>query len=521
MLTAVFLRWELGTKNFINAVYFRRGMSEVYDYLIIGAGFGGLALGSLLAKKGKSVLLLEANENVGGHAYTMKVGKYRFCHDVQYLMGCQEGGPMRVFLQKIGLDKKISFNKMEEKSYDLINVKKKRIKIPFGLNNYCKYLSQLYPNYKESLEKFFKIEKKVFAEAKGYERILQTKDILLAPWKYPTIILYMNKTLEDVFNKFKFPKELRAILAGRMGNLSGRPSEISFLMYAGMDVAYSESAYFPKKGMHHLVDSVTKVIKENRGKILTNQEVTHIKVEKRKITSVKTSNKEYFAKEVISNIDPQRTMKLTGRKIPKKYKYQYSDSIFCIYLGLKGIDLRKHGFGKHNIWHHSDFDLDSEYWNEIKNDDFSHPWLFISIPSLLAEEGALCPKGNSTFEILTFTNYAHFKRVYEKDPKEYTHLVQKTYKEIIKIVDKNYLKEIEKYIETCTIHTPLDMERILKIPKGNVYGSRVTPKNYSFNRITFNSPFKNLHFVGANASFPGIMSVTVGAMDLFNRLQAR
>jgi phytoene dehydrogenase-like protein len=47
-------------------------IDKVYDYLVIGAGYGGLAAASLLAKKGYSVCLLEAHGKPGGCASYFK-----------------------------------------------------------------------------------------------------------------------------------------------------------------------------------------------------------------------------------------------------------------------------------------------------------------------------------------------------------------------------------------------------------------------------------------------------------------
>ncbi len=492
----------------------------IYDYIIIGGGFGGLAIGALLAKDGKKVLLLEANDAVGGHAYTLKKGKFQFCHDVQYLMGCQPGGPMHTLLTKLDLEKTVQFNKMNSKSYDIISVKNKKIEVPFGIDNYCNELCKLYPEHEVSLKEFFELEKKSFFEADGYHKVLSKTDILLRPWKYFTIIRHFNKTLDDMFNQFNFPTELRAILAGRMGNLSARPHEVSFLMYAGMDVAYSESGYFPKKGMLFLVESIKDIILQNGGKVIVNSKVISINTVDERATSVETTTGVYSANKFISNIDPQLTLHLAKEEhLPKKYLYQYSDSIFCVYLGIKGIDLSKHFLNKQNIWHHSQKDLDSEYWSVIKHDDFSHPWLFISAPSMLADPGFICPKNNHTLEILTFTNYDHFKKLYITNKKEYDKFVKKITAELIKIVEKNYIPNLSKKIAVKIVHTPIDMERVLGLPNGNVYGSRITPSNYNLNRITYTSPIKNLWFVGATASFPGIMGVTVGAMELFEKLR--
>ena len=43
-------------------------MSERYDAIVVGAGHNGLVCASLLAKAGKKVLVLEANDQVGGAA---------------------------------------------------------------------------------------------------------------------------------------------------------------------------------------------------------------------------------------------------------------------------------------------------------------------------------------------------------------------------------------------------------------------------------------------------------------------
>ena len=45
-------------------------MIDKYDAIVIGAGHNGLVCSALLAKAGKKVLVLEANNQVGGAAIT-------------------------------------------------------------------------------------------------------------------------------------------------------------------------------------------------------------------------------------------------------------------------------------------------------------------------------------------------------------------------------------------------------------------------------------------------------------------
>lgn len=46
----------------------------MYDYLIVGAGFFGAVCAHELKKKGKSVLVVEKRNHIGGNAYTRNEG---------------------------------------------------------------------------------------------------------------------------------------------------------------------------------------------------------------------------------------------------------------------------------------------------------------------------------------------------------------------------------------------------------------------------------------------------------------
>lgn len=50
-------------------------MNPQYDAIIVGAGHNGLVCANALAEKGKRVLVLEANEQVGGMAITREFSK--------------------------------------------------------------------------------------------------------------------------------------------------------------------------------------------------------------------------------------------------------------------------------------------------------------------------------------------------------------------------------------------------------------------------------------------------------------
>ncbi|MCK5889628.1 MAG: NAD(P)/FAD-dependent oxidoreductase, partial [Methylococcales bacterium] len=63
-----------------------------YDVIVVGSGIGGLTSAALLAKAGKSVLVLEAHDRPGGYAHGFKRKKYTFDAGVHLISGCGKQG---------------------------------------------------------------------------------------------------------------------------------------------------------------------------------------------------------------------------------------------------------------------------------------------------------------------------------------------------------------------------------------------------------------------------------------------
>lgn len=74
-------------------------MESRADVIVIGSGVNGLSAGALLAKKGRSVIVLEANEVPGGAVRTEEVTLPGFKHDLFAMnLGLFAGGPVNAAL---------------------------------------------------------------------------------------------------------------------------------------------------------------------------------------------------------------------------------------------------------------------------------------------------------------------------------------------------------------------------------------------------------------------------------------
>ena len=62
-----------------------------FDYVILGAGLGGLSAAACLTRQGYRVAVLEQHYLPGGCCYTFNFGDYSFCADVHYIYQCGEG----------------------------------------------------------------------------------------------------------------------------------------------------------------------------------------------------------------------------------------------------------------------------------------------------------------------------------------------------------------------------------------------------------------------------------------------
>ena len=64
---------------------------EIFDYVVLGAGLGGLAAAACLSKQGKKVAVFEKHYLPGGCCHTFDYGEYSFCADVHYISQCGKG----------------------------------------------------------------------------------------------------------------------------------------------------------------------------------------------------------------------------------------------------------------------------------------------------------------------------------------------------------------------------------------------------------------------------------------------
>jgi all-trans-retinol 13,14-reductase len=498
-----------------------------YDYVIIGSGMAGLTVGSLLAHAGRRVLILEAHDSPGGYAHTFAMGDYRFCAQVHYIFHCGEGEAIHRLFDQLGLADEVTFARLDPEGFDHVVIAGQRYRIPSGLAKSRDRLIQRFPESERPLRRYFSALISAREEASQLPDELRWRDLATAPLRFPTLLRYLKWRLQKFYDHVAMPRHLQAILAGQSGDYLLPPERVSFLLHAALVANYDSGAYYPDKHFGHFIDVLVESIRSHPGcDVLLEHEVESIDVVDRRVACVTTTNGATFrAARYVSNVDPAVTMKLTG-KAPleqayrKKLSYEYSCSTFTMYLGLKDLDLRDHGFGSYNVWHYPHDDINRIYRDQLERDDLSDPWLFLATPSLHSDAPGLAPPGHQVLEVATSCRYAYFAELRSRGEEHYRREKIRVRDRIMDILEERYIPGLRKHVAMRVAGTPLTNEHFCRAPRGNAYGSALTPENL-WPRLSFDTPIANLFIVNATAGYPSIAGTVASGARLYEQLVGR
>jgi all-trans-retinol 13,14-reductase len=482
-----------------------------YDAVIIGTGMSALTTACLLANAGQKICMIEAHDSPGGMAHSFRMGKYHFCAQVHYIWGCAPGERMYEFLRKIGLEKEVTFAALDPKGYDRVRLPDgKKVFIPCGFDRLVKNIDQAYPGQGASVRKFTDLVHQLHAAIErlpdGPLSVLRLIGCL--PWM-GTLIRYRNKTVQEVLDECRVPREAQAVLVADAGDFMAPPCQLSMLAYCQLFSGYNSGAYYPTRHFRFLTERLAQFVTDHDGHIFYETEVGRINVGKAGVESVEsTDGKVFKGNQFVCNMDPQKAAGLIGwERFPRQYekplRYDYSPSGIMIYLGLDGVNLLDAGFGRFNTWHLEQWDMNA-MWEDQRRGDFSRPWVFVSTPSLHTADHGTTPPGGQVMEVATYCEFDDFARLKQTDTKAYLRAKNELADRLLDVVERDYLPDLRQHIAVKVVGTPLTHADYCRAPMGNAYGSMLTPRNISLGRLDSRTPFQNLLWCNASSGYAGV-----------------
>lgn len=433
-----------------------------YDVVIIGGGIGGLICGSILAKTGLKVLIVEQHSQPGGCCQSFKRGSFLFNAGADVIIGgCKRKGILRHILDSIGV--KIDFVPIEP--LERVFFPRETLEIPLDLNKYIKILAQQFPDEKNNVTGFFK---------KIFEGSISTF--------FRCDNGYQNKTYSDLLNIFFENSKLKDFFSVQSRYLGLSPTESSATYAISVLKRYfSEGIFQPIGGFHAFINSIVDTFKRFGGKLLLSNRVTNILVKNNKIQGIMIErDKELKTKVIISNADIQKTFfellgqdNLSDNYIAKLKRFKKSVSFFVIYLGVQMPKEKLEGKNGLYIKYNINRNLDKG--------------LYISIPSLY--DNTLSNKGSHIIQI-----YRHFPYKYN-EVSDWEECKYRLLSETMSVVEE-IIPEILNHIVVQECATPKTFENYTLNSEGVAYGWAQIPSQVFKNGFSSVTPIKDLYLTG-------------------------
>ncbi|GAB3178375.1 phytoene desaturase family protein [Telluribacter humicola] len=369
--------------------------------IVIGAGFAGLSAATQLAHDGYDVTILEKNSMPGGRA--------RVFHEQGFVF---DMGPSWYWMPDVFEDYFARFGKKPSDYYQLVRLDPsykvvfspdEAVDLPAGLLGLRQLFESMEPGSGERLDEF--LRQAAYKYKVGIGNFVWKPSRRLT--EFVSLKLLYDVARLDVFQSFaahvrKFFQDPRLLQLVEFPVLFlGATAENTPAMYSLMNYAeMSMGTWYPMGGMHEIVKGMVALAEEKGVKLLLNQNVTQIEVDKGQVRRVHTDSGIFEADVLIAGADYHHVENdLLGdsyRNYDESYwsKRTMAPSSLLYYLGInKRVPRLEH----HNLFFDEDFKVhaaeiyESPQWP-------SKPLFYVSAPS--RTDPSVAPEGCENLFVL-------------------------------------------------------------------------------------------------------------------------
>jgi len=484
--------------------------------IVIGSGFGGLALAIRLQAAGIPTIILEARDKPGGRAYVWKQDGFTF-----------DAGPTVLTAPQVvddlftaGGKKREDYIEFEELTpfYRLIWQDGTEFDYVGNEAELEKAIGEFSPEDIEGYKRFREYSAAVFAE--GYEKLAHVPflDIWSMVKAAPNLIhLQAYRSVYSKVASFIKNEKLRQAFSYHTLLVGGNPFSTSAIYALIHALELKWGVHFPRGGTGALVASLVKLFEDLGGEIRLNSPVDEIVTENNEVTGVRLKDGEFIASHyVASNADIVHTYKHLLRAAKpaqaatrKLERSDHSMSLFLVYFGVKGK--------YENLAHHSILfgprykELLTEIFDRGElPDDFS---LYLHSPSV--SDDSLAPPGHSTHYVLAPVPHMGKGKV------DWDTAGPALRDRILQSLEDRVMPGLQANIVSSRIFTPRDFESSLNAHLGSAFSLQPTLMQSAWFRVhNRDKNIQGLYFVGAGthpgAGIPGVINsarATAGLMQ--------
>ncbi len=483
---------------------------EQYDVVIVGSGLGGLACGTILAKEGYKVCILEKNKQIGGNLQTYVRDRVIFDSGVHYVGGLDKGQNLYQLFKYLGIMDKLKLRKLDDDVFDAIIFEGDPViyKYAQGYENFIKTLAKEFPDEEEALRKFCDEVKAVCAKFPLYN--LRSGGGLFE--KMTALEIDTKTFIESITSN----KKLQSVLGGNNLLYAGAAYKTPFYVHALIVNSYIESSYRFINGGSQISKYLSREIHSHGGKILKHIKVTKLVEEGGKITYAETDKGvRYHGKTFISNIHPSQTLDITESAIIKKvYRNRIKSLENSISTFYANVVMKKNTF-KHRNHNYYYFEQEDP-WGVLNYTQENWPLGFALFYTTSSHEEEFT-EGVTVMAYMRFDDVKKWSHTFntvsnESSRGEDYEAFKKEKAEILFEYVERHFPGFKSCIKSYTTASPLSARDYIGTDDGSLYG---LTKDYRDPLKTFISPrtkIPNLLLTGQNLNLHGILGVTVSSV---------
>jgi len=500
-------------------------MSERYDAIVVGAGHNGMVCGSLLAKAGKKVLILEAASQVGGAAVTREFAdgySVSACAHLLYQLQPQ-------VLKELGL-------KVDLAASDLAT-----IALSTDGNHLRIHGDTAEGISEEDAENLLAFHARMTRYASLLNTFLNKKPARLGTKKLSDLMTLAHLGLSvrrlgrddmreflrligiNIFDELqeKFDNELLkgalsvdAVMGTHLGPRS--PNTILTYLYrlAGNHGKISQ----PAGGMGSVSELLAHSARDNGATLRTSMPVLRIVVENGRVAGVETENGEIFSSHlVVSNADPKSTIfDLVGARhvetgfVRRIKNIRMRGNAAKLHLALDGLPafqgLDKKALGERLIIA-PNINYVERAFNPAKYGETSpDPVIELTIPSV--HDNELAPAGKHVLSAIVQYAPYHLKGGWTDEARD-------AFKDAAIAKISEYAPDLKERIIASEMLTPVDIEKEFRITGGHWHHGELALDQFLFVRpvsgaAQYAMPLEGLYLCGAGTHPGGGVSGAAG-----------
>lgn len=481
--------------------------------IIIGAGFGGLALAIRLQSAGISTIIVEARDKPGGRAYFWERDGHVFdagptvitdpdCLQRLWQLSDQE---MAADVELLPIDPFYRLSWPDGVHFDYTNDDKKLFDQieqlnPADVDGYRRFLEYSDGVYQQG---YVKLGKKAF---------LRVADMVKAA---PSLAKYQAwRSVYSIVSTYVRDEHLRQALSFHTLLVGGNPMTTSSIYALIHRLERDGGVWFAKGGTNRLVAAMVSLFERLGGTIRLGDAVTAIEVSNGRAAAVRTaSGWRAECDMVASNGDVVASYGLIeghrhGRRHQRRLKRKrYSPSLFVLHLGIEGP--------LPDVAHHSI--LFGPRYDGLLGDIYDRgvlagdPSLYVHHPT--ATDPSMAPPGHSTLYALA--PVPHLKRSqvdWSVEGDQYADVVLDT-------LETRLIPDIRQRIRTRFHYAPTDFQTDLFAHLGSAFSLEpVLWQSAWFRQHNRDDVIPNLYFVGAGthpgAGIPGVIGSAEATAEL-------